>query len=154
MMPDHVQAWIILIALCGVGYYFGFVLPRRRLRQMAERIATGDGQRHPIELHPESDHVVEIHGDMVLHRRPDGDEERFQWSELERIDIVASSDRPFAHDLFWRYTAKGGTGALIPQGALGEGPLREKASSLRGFDESAALSVGTDDARHVVWERK
>src|SRR4051812_27655178 len=70
-------------------------------------------------LDPESRFVVRWSDSEVVCERPDGATERVAWKDLQRIEVVTTSDGPFLPDVFWLLRGTVG-GCVIPQGATGD----------------------------------
>ncbi len=153
-MNDDISVWVWIAISFAVGLV-GFALLRgvfRRLRDMVEKPAKDPGNE---KLEPECTFVVTIEGDEVCHFRPDGTEESFLWSDLEKIHVLTTDDGPWAPDVFWVFHASGDTGAVIPQGATGEKELLDKMLAQPGFNSekfTGAMS-STSNAVFEVWEK-
>lgn len=146
--------WIsgALMALVIVAVFYGIKFARfKSIGKQdfeSELSDSGDGS-----LHPESDFVISIEGDVVRCTRPDGNIESFQWSKLAKVEILTTSDGPFAPDMFWVYQDSEGGGAVIPSGASGETVLTDMAFELSEFDYESFISsqTSTDDTTFPVW---
>lgn len=151
-MPQQVVTWLFVLAVCGLAYYVGYVLPRRRIRRLAERLAS---DIEPHQLSTEEAFQVEMEGQIVVLRRPDGETESFSWAEIDRIDILTIAEGPFAPDVFWVFHSHGNVIAEIPSEASGTKALLDSASALPEFDTAAFTSAmgSTDDAVFNVWQR-
>ena len=105
-------------------------------------------------LVPESLFVVRLGDDDVVCERPDGTRERVTWDDLQRVEIVNTSDGPMRPDTFWLLIGDAG-GCAIPWGATGERQLLDRLQKLPGFLNAAVISAATDagDARRTCWER-
>jgi hypothetical protein len=90
----------------------------------------------------------------VVCERPDGKVERVKWSDLERVDVLTTSDGPFAPDVFWILNGAEG-GCVIPQGATGEAELMDRLQKLPGYDNKAVIEAmgSTSDRIFVCWEK-
>jgi hypothetical protein len=77
------------------------------------------------QLDPESRFVVRVDDAGVVCERPDGKTERVGWDDLERVQIVSTSEGPSVPDTFWLLEGKVG-GCAIPWGATGESALLER----------------------------
>lgn len=113
----------------------------------------GRGGQAPA-LDPEGRFVVRVDPAGVACERPDGTQERVTWDDLERVEIVSTSEGPRVPDTFWLLVGKVG-GCAIPWGATGEAELLERLQQLPGFDNSAVIAAASDatDARRTCWER-
>jgi len=105
-------------------------------------------------LEPESRFIVRISDIEVACDRPDGKTERVGWSDLQRVEIVTTSDGPMAPDVFWVLHGTD-TGCAIPQGATGERALLERLQALPGFDNAQVIEAmgSTSDRRFLCWQR-
>jgi hypothetical protein len=105
-------------------------------------------------LDPESRFVVRLSDTDVVCARPDGTRERVTWDELQRVEIVNTSDGPMRPDTFWLLVGDEG-GCAIPWGATGEPELIERLQQLPGFSNEAVIGAATDtgDARRTCWVR-
>lgn len=105
-------------------------------------------------LDPEGRFVVRVDAAEVVCERPDGTRERVNWDDLERVEIVSTSEGPRFPDTFWLLVGKVG-GCAIPWGATGEAQLLERLQQLPGFDNTAVIGAASDstDARRTCWER-
>jgi hypothetical protein len=105
-------------------------------------------------LEPESGFMVRLSDSEVVCERPDGKVERVGWADLQKVEVVTTSDGPFAPDVFW---VLHGTecGCAVPQGATGDRQLLERLQTLPGFDNGAVIEAMTctSDRRFVCWQR-
>src|SRR5690349_20901347 len=76
----------------------------------------------PRSLDPESRFIVRMTDTEVACERPDGKTERVVWSDLQRVEVLTTSDGPMAPDVFWILHGTDG-GCVIPQGATGDREL-------------------------------
>ena len=99
--------------------------------------------------------VVEITEGRVLYLTPKSDGGRVDIRELTRIEILTTSDGPFAPDVFWVLTQPGQDPLIIPTEASGTGELFDAFSALPGISwEAVTLAMcSTDDARFLIWEK-
>ena len=90
----------------------------------------------------------------VVCERPDGKVERVGWGDLEKVEVVTTSDGPFAPDVFWVLHGTVG-GCAVPQGATGDGDLLARLQALPGFDNNAVIEAmsATSDRRFLCWLR-
>lgn len=130
---------IAIIAACLV---VGLVIMWRRRKTI------------PRGLEPESRFVVRISDTEVACERPDGKTERVGWNDLQRVEILTTSDGPMAPDVFWLLHGTDG-GCAIPQGATGERALLERLQALPGFDNGQVIEAmgSTSDRRFLCWQR-
>ena len=105
-------------------------------------------------LDPEGRFVVRVDVAGVVCERPDGTREGVTWDDLERVEIVSTSEGPRFPDTFWLLVGKVG-GCAIPWGATGEADLLERLQQLPGFDNSAVIGAASEatDARRTCWEQ-
>ena len=110
---------------------------------------------HSVRLAPESRFVIHLSDADVRCAPPDGSVEQVGWDDLQRVEILNTSDGPFLPDIFW-VLAGSATGCVIPWGATGEKELLMRLQQLPGFDNEALLGlVGrTDDHRTLCWQRQ
>ena len=137
MQIDSVYAAIIT-----AGIVVGLVLIWRRRRGV------------PRHLEPESRFIVRISDTEVACERPDGKTERVGWDDLQRVEILTTSDGPMLPDVFWILHGTD-RGCAIPQGARGERALLERLQSLPGFDNGQVIeAMGCcSDRRFLCWQR-
>ncbi|MGH7586863.1 MAG: hypothetical protein ACREMH_11490 [Gemmatimonadales bacterium] len=113
------------------------------------------GRGGPVPaLDPEGRFVVRVDAAEVICERPDGTRERVTWDDLERVEIVSTSEGPRFPDTFWLLVGKVG-GCAIPWGATGEAELLGRLQRLPGFDNTAVIGAASDatDARRTCWQR-
>ena len=91
-------------------------------------------------LEPESRFIVRISDTEVACERPDGKTERVGWGDLERVEILTTSEGPMVPDVFWILHGTNG-GCAIPQGATGERALLERLQALPGFDNGQVIEA-------------
>lgn len=152
---------LIVAALAGVAVWGLIeVWLRWRAPRMASRTLERmrHPERHPAEprarLEPESRFVLRVSDLEVLCERPDGKVERVGWADLQRVEVVTTSDGPFAPDVFWVLHGTDG-GCVVPQGATGDGHLLERLQALPGFDNEALIAAmsSTSRATFLCWQR-
>src|SRR5687767_1492898 len=98
-------------------------------------------------LDPESRFIVRLSDSEVVCERPDGKTERVAWSDLQRVEIVTTSEGPMVPDVFWVLHGTD-SGCAIPQGATGEEELLDRLHALPGFDNGRmieAMCCATDN---------
>lgn len=78
--------------------------------------------------------------------------EEVVWDALVAVEIMTTSDGPFAEDMFWVLQGEAGTGVVVPSGLAPDG-LLERLQTLPGFDNEAviAASGSTSEARFHCW---
>lgn len=88
-------------------------------------------------------------------RRPLGDGrcEAVTWDDLQKVEIITTSDGPLAEDFFYLLHGSDGTGCAIPE--EGAQALLERLQQLPGFDNEAVILAcqSTEEARFVCWVR-
>jgi hypothetical protein len=141
-----VVAGVVVWALIGLWI-------RWRTSRLASRTPDRASQS-PSRLEPESRFVVRVSDTEVVCERPDGKVERVGWGDLQRVEVVTTSEGPFAPDVFW---VLHGTveGCAVPQGASGDGDLLARLQALPGFDNNAVIEAmsSTSDRRFLCWQR-
>lgn len=105
-------------------------------------------------LMPASRFVVRLSDWEVICERPDGKVERVSWADLQKVEVVTTSDGPFAPDVFWVLHGTDG-GCAVPQGATGDSQLLERLQALPGFDHGTFIEAmsSTSDKRFLCWQR-
>ena len=90
----------------------------------------------------------------VSYTPPDGAARRLAWADMQAVEIVTTSDGPFAEDVFWVLLSDGPP-LFIPQSADRSGVLLKHLQELPGFDNHAFIVAmgSTDDARFRCWKR-
>ena len=152
----------IIAAIAGVaGWGLSEVWIRWRASRMASRVL--DRALHPephtsvprAPLESESRFVVRLTDSQLVCERPDGKVEQVGWADLQKVEVVTTSDGPFAPDVFWILHGTDG-GCAVPQGATGDGQLLERLQTLPGFDHNALIEAmaSTTDRRFLCWQRK
>ena len=150
-----------IIAVIGAAAAWGLIelWMRWRVRRTAARVLkrAGDPDQHPSErrLQPESQFIVRLSESEVVCERPDGKVERVAWSDLQKVEIVTTSDGPMSPDVFWVLHGSS-EGCAIPQGATGEKELLDRLHALPGFDNGAMIEAMccTADRRFLCWEKR
>lgn len=106
-------------------------------------------------LLPESRYVVELSDIGIRCTHPNGSVESVDWADLQMVEILTTSDGPFAPDVFWLLHGSR-SGCLIPQGATGELGLFDWLQKLPGFRNEAVIEAmpSTEDRRFLCWERE
>ena len=87
--------------------------------------------------------------------RPDGVIETVRWDELQQVQVLTTSDGPFAPDCFWLLRGPETTGCCIPQGATGDAELLDRIQKLPGFNNQAFIEAmgSTQEAIFTCWQR-
>lgn len=129
------SAWIIA-AISGLFFLIAIFEPRlrRSVPACAYRLAISDDEvacEHPV--------------------RPG---ESIRWDDVIRVWFVTTSDGPWLPDAWILLEGEQG-GCSFPTEAVGFGEiLAEFKRRFAGFDFLPLIAGGTNDARHVCWERK
>ena len=120
-------------------------------RAAAKALALSPDASKP-QLMPESTFVVEITELAVTCHRPDGQTEAVRWDDLQKVDILTTSDGPLAPDVFLLLHGSNG-GCVIPQGATGETELLHRLQALSGFDNGVLINAmgSTQGAIFTCW---
>jgi len=97
---------------------------------------------------------VRISDTEVACERPDGKTERVGWDDLQRVEILTTSDGPMASDVFWLLHGTNG-GCAIAQGATGDRALLERLQALPGFDNAQVVEAmgSCSDRRFLCWQK-
>lgn len=126
------------------------------LKEVWAYLQARDSKRCASEpaLQPESRFVVRLSDTGVICERPDGKVEGVGWADLQKVEVVTTSDGPFAPDVFWVLHGTDG-GCAVPQGATGESQLLERLQRLPGFDNAAFIEAmsSASDRRFLCWQR-
>ena len=151
----------IVVALIG-GLVF-WVLVEFLGRWLAHRMASRVVERvlHPERyksksrpaLEPESRFIVCLSAGEIVCQRPEGTVERVLWDELQKVEVLTTSDGPFAPDLFWVLHGIN-SGCVVPQGATGDVELLKRLQGLPGFDNQAFIEgmSCTSDRTILCWQ--
>jgi hypothetical protein len=105
-------------------------------------------------LEPESRFIVRLSESEVVCERPDGRVERVTWSDLQKVEVVTTSEGPMVPDVFW--VLHGTTeGCAVPQGATGDEELLHRLQALPGFDNGAVIEamLCIEDRRFLCWQK-
>ena len=88
--------------------------------------------------------VRKVDGEAVL--------EGVAWDALTVVEILTTSDGPFAEDMFWVLHGDAGTGVVVPSGLVPTG-LLERLQALPGFDNEAVIRAAgsTSEERFHCW---
>ena len=95
--------------------------------------------------------VIQMSESSVSCHRPDGR----PLGRSRRIDILTTSDGPFAPDCFWLLIGPETTGCCIPQGATGDLELLARMYELPGFDHQVFIEAmgNHQEAIFTCWQR-
>ena len=98
---------------------------------------------------------VEHDGDGLRLWPSDGPPTLIAWAEIQGIDVLTTSDGPWAEDVFILLRGPGEQVHAIPQGSDGFPALVERLISLPGFSvqEFTRAMGSTSDQRFVCWRR-
>jgi hypothetical protein len=152
----------LIIAVIGALVFLGLMELYNRWRHSRIVSRALERARHPeryaseppARLEPESRFIVRLSDSEVVCDRPDGKTERVTWSDLQRVEIVTTSDGPMLPDVFWVLHGTE-SGCAIPQGATGEKELLDRLHALPGFDNGQMIQAMccADDRRFLCWQR-
>ena len=109
-----------------------------------------------VHLVPEGDFIIRMNEAELSYHRPDGLVESVRWDDLERVEVLTTSDGPLLPDVFWLlHGSAGNGGCVIPQGATGDGELLKRLQELPRFDNKAFINAmgSTQPALFVCWEK-
>lgn len=127
-------------------------------RQVGSLMGTQALMLDPARTHlvPEGNYVISMTEVDVSCHRPDGLVESVQWQDLEKVEVLTTSDGPLLPDVFWLlHGREGNGGCVIPQGARGDVELLERLQKLPGFDNQVFINAmgSTQPAVFVCWKR-
>ena len=105
-------------------------------------------------LMPESLFIIHMSDTEIACHRPEGTIESVRWDDLEKVEVLATSDGPLLPDKFWVLRGSQG-GCCIPWGATSDLELLKRLQLLPGFDNSALLqpSESTPETWHLCWQK-
>lgn len=159
-MPNSLGLALIIAAIIAlfVGLEYRW---RRSLRR--EFDAMLERAKHPERYPPaepdrepslESRWIVRLSDLAVECEHPDGDIERIAWLDLQRVDVLCTSDGPFAPDQYWVLCADTPK-VMIPWGATGGEELLERMQQLPNFDNEAIIKAAslTEDVVIPCWRK-
>jgi len=115
-------------------------------------------ERYPAKaqrkLDPESRFIVHLSEEAVSCECPDGRTERVAWDDLQRVEILTTTDGPYAPDAFWVLSGTD-SGCVIPWGATGDSELLERLQRLPRFDNMAVINTAprTKKAMTLCWQK-
>ena len=144
-------ALLVCLALFFAPRILGTYLANRVLTKVLNQPADAPRGR----LDPESRFVIQMTESAVSCHRPDGVVETVRWDELQQVQVLTTSDGPFAPDCFWLLRGPETTGCCIPQGATGDAELLDRIQKLPGFDNLAFIEAmgSTQEAIFTCWQR-
>lgn len=124
---------------------------------MSERIVAKLMSPAPLlqaKLDPESQFIIQVTDTEIVCHRPDGSYEKVAWDDLQKVEILTPSERPFPPDVLWLLHGKD-KGCVIPQGATGDSELLELLQRLPGFDNTSFMQAmgSTSEASFICWEK-
>jgi hypothetical protein len=108
----------------------------------------------PRSLQPESRFIVRLSDSEIACDRPDGKTERVGWTDLQRVEVLTTSDGPWSPDVFWVLHGTAG-GCVIPHGATGDRELLERLQTLPDFDNATLIRAmgSATEKRFLCWQR-
>lgn len=138
-----------LIFHLGVSWFSSIWSSRVASRALSE---VDDAGVFSVGLMPESLYKVHLSDHGVTCDRPDGIQEYVSWMDLQKIEVLTTSDGPLLPDVFWVLHGMNG-GCAIPQGATGDSALLERLQMLPGFDDQKFIEAmgSTSDSTFVCW---
>ncbi len=144
-------ALLVCLALFFAPRILGTYLANRVLTKVLNQPADAPRGR----LDPESRFVIQMTESAVSCHRPDGVVETVRWDDLQQVQVLTTSDGPFAPDCFWLLRGPETTGCCIPQGATGDAELLDRIQKLPGFDNLAFIEAmgSTQEAIFTCWQR-
>lgn len=149
---------ILEALLAGIILYLLFHFGARWIVSiMSERIVAKLMSPEPTlnaELYPESQFIIQVTDIEIACQRPDGSCEKVAWDDLQKVEILTTSDGPFAPDVLWLLHGKD-KGCVIPQGATGDSELLELLQRLPGFDNTRFMQAmgSTSETSFICWEK-
>lgn len=118
---------------------------------VSARIRKKPAPKEPIRAPSKT--IVHDHGVLRLHS--DGTTESVDWTELEEVKIVTTSDGPWFEDFYWVLKGIDSVGCIVP----GEDPqaqnLLESMNKLESFDNEAVIKAcgSTTEAEFLCWQK-
>ncbi|MFO1437842.1 MAG: hypothetical protein U1F81_05925 [Verrucomicrobiaceae bacterium] len=156
MNLHQLPSFLGLLLFTALGFYLIGWLCRMLSNWLGSRSATKalSGDLPKAKLMPESQFIVTISEQAITCQRPDGTTESVRLDDLQKVDILTTSDGPFAPDVFWLLHGSAG-GCSIPQGATGEPELLDYLQTLPAFDNQAVIQAmgSTQEALFTCWKR-
>lgn len=145
-----------LLLFTALSFHFIGWLSRRLSDRLGSRAAAKalSDDTPKVKLMPESQFLVTISEQAITCQRPDGTTESVRLDDLQKVDILTTSDGPFAPDAFWLLHGTSG-GCSIPHGASGEKELTDLLLALPDFDHGAFIQAmgSTQEALFTCWSR-
>jgi len=98
--------------------------------------------------------VVEIEGETIRCRRPNGFEETIRFDQIEAVLLETTAAGPFASDLFWILAGKA-RGCVVPNDAEGTAALLRRLQEFPDFDNGVVIeAMGcAEPKRFLCWRR-
>lgn len=104
--------------------------------------------------HVSCEYRLVMTNDEVACEHPKRQRESIRWEDVNRIWYVTTSDGPRLPDEWILLEGEHG-GCSFPTEAMGiEGIWDEVKQRFPGFDYKPLIRGGTDDAKHLCWERQ
>jgi hypothetical protein len=129
------SGWLVA-GFFGLTFLIALFEPRLRTRRMR------------------SEYRLLITRDEVACEHPTRPRESIRWEDVDRVWYVTTSDGPWRPDEWILLEGKDG-GCSFPTEASGfEGMWHELEQRFAGFDYGPLIRGGTDEARHLCWERR
>jgi hypothetical protein len=84
-----------------------------------------------------------------------GKTEQIRWDQLEKIEIITTSDGPWGEDVFWVFH-EDDKGCVVPNSDPRVGELIQKIESFEAYDANAVIAAmgSASEATFLVWQRK
>jgi hypothetical protein len=102
----------------------------------------------------ECEYRLVITPDDVACEHPKRAREAIRWEAVERIWLVTTSDGPWRPDQ-WLLLEGGHGGCSVPTEAIDFDSIWDELKRrFAGFDYGPLIRGGTDDARHLCWDRQ
>jgi hypothetical protein len=100
------------------------------------------------------DYRLVMTNDEIACEHPRRQREAIRWHDVNRIWYVTTSEGPWRPDEWLLLEGEHG-GCSFPTEAIGfDGIWGELKQRFAGFDYQPLIRGGTDDARHLCWERR
>ncbi|TDU66136.1 hypothetical protein EI77_03873 [Prosthecobacter fusiformis] len=108
----------------------------------------------PSTLLPESLCTIHITEDEFSFFHPDGTQQSLKWSDLQKMEIITTSDGPLLPDRFWVLHGLQEP-IIIPQGAQGDVTLLERLQKLPGFKNDVFIEAqgSTSYGHFTCWNK-
>lgn len=146
--------WVFLAYLPLRLFVWGCTTLSDRLADRAVAKALSSEGPRPC-LDPESRFSIHMTETEVSCHRPDGVVESVRWDDLQKVQVLTTSDGPLLPDRFWVLQGSEKAGCCIPWGATGDLELLQRLQELPGFDNQAIMQPAgiTHEALHLCWEK-